>query len=527
MVPGVATDAAPSWTAHAGESVWLAWRGTGSNTSVFVAGTSTFQPAQGSGLYSFGPQHKVDGASATGSPAIASLEGTLYLFWTNAADGQIWWANSSDGETWAGVQALVLGGNEIPASSLSPAVVSGNGSLYLAWKGANTDTRIWFATFTGKTWSDQESISPASGGTPAAGSAVGIALQGSTVHVAWAGAERSSLWWSARSNGAWAPQKEIFAGPAAGAALVVDGNGVLWMAWSVPTPGVPFSGALCFASLGADGTWSRQTSRWGIASALSPSLVSTGDDPTGIMMAWKGNESDTGIYYGPLRLPAITYDFGFAEINIRNMRTGHAGFKDGTDTDFASFGVQLAGQPPTILTASLGNQTGGVVPVKLNVPRVVVQDTDSVFMTYFVTNSSQPGAADFVANVASNVLTAVEKADEAAIKAFFGVDLSWLTPAEAGALLGAQLGNTILPGLGVVIGAVAGYLASDVFGFFQPDCDGPVAVGVHVFTYAELRNMVNTPAPYVAAEDNPGITSASGCGSNSDYVVVWQVAAAS
>ena len=143
VVPGVATDAAPSWTAHAGESVWLAWRGTGSNTSVFVAGTSTFQPAQGSGLYSFGPQHKVDGASATGSPAIASLEGTLYLFWTNAADGQIWWANSSDGETWAGVQALVLGGNEIPASSLSPAVVSGNGSLYLAWKGANTDTRIW------------------------------------------------------------------------------------------------------------------------------------------------------------------------------------------------------------------------------------------------------------------------------------------------------------------------------------------------------------------------------------------------
>src|ERR1700685_709902 len=97
LVPGVATEAAPSWTTHVGKSIWLAWRGTGNDTSVFVAGTSTFQPDKGSGLYSCAPQRKVDGPSTTDAPTIASLDGRLYLFWTNATDGQIWWANSSDG----------------------------------------------------------------------------------------------------------------------------------------------------------------------------------------------------------------------------------------------------------------------------------------------------------------------------------------------------------------------------------------------------------------------------------------------
>jgi hypothetical protein len=45
--------------------------------------------------------------------------------------------------------------------------------------------------------------------------------------------------------------------------------------------------------------------RASIAPSFRPAMVSTGNDNTDIMMTWmQGNAF--GIYYGPLRLPALT-----------------------------------------------------------------------------------------------------------------------------------------------------------------------------------------------------------------------------
>jgi hypothetical protein len=50
-------------------------------------------------------------------------------------------------------------------------------------------------------------------------------------------------------------------------------------------------------------------------------MVSTGNDNTDIMMTWmQGNTF--GIYYGPLRLPALKYQFDLPSFEILNMGSG-------------------------------------------------------------------------------------------------------------------------------------------------------------------------------------------------------------
>jgi hypothetical protein len=106
------------------------------------------------------------------------------------------------------------------------------------------------------------------------------------------------------------------------------------------------------------------------------------------------------------------------------------------------------------------------------------------------------------------------------------VDLSGLTPQEAGALVGAQLGSIVLPGLGTVLGALAGWFADNIESLIFPNCDGPVAVAVYVFSAAQLlqRTQNAQNGVYVQTDEHQGVTSDKGCGQNSDYQVTWNVA---
>ena len=83
-----------------------------------------------------------------------------------------------------------------------------------------------------------------------------------------------------------------------------------------------------------------------------------------------------------------------------------------------------------------------------------------------------------------------------------------------------------MPLLGSALGALAGWLVGDFWGFAFPDCDGPVAAGVHIYTGAQLRALVLTKGDgrqYGSLDNNPGVASPSGCGSNSNYDVYWTV----
>jgi hypothetical protein len=208
------------------------------------------------------------------------------------------------------------------------------------------------------------------------------------------------------------------------------------------------------------------------------------------------------------------------------MRSGSLLGKTESDTDYVSFGLAIVGQTPQVKTLSVGDQTGGNVNVGLNFSKVTVQDTDTVILNYAIINSSSgpSQSAAFLEKNGAQLLSAAEKAYLLALTSLSKLPFSALTPQEEGALIGAQLGGIILPGLGVVLGAIAGWFVDSVAGFLWPNCDGPVANGLYVWSGPALRAlMVQNPNGHVQADDNPGVNSASGCGSNSDYQVTWQI----
>ena len=106
-----------------------------------------------------------------------------------------------------------------------------------------------------------------------------------------------------------------------------------------------------------------------------------------------------------------------------------------------------------------------------------------------------------------------------AVEEELGLPLVALSPQEAGAH--RRPAWCLYPaGIGAVIGAIAGWFVDSVAGFIFPDCDGPVAAGLYVFSATQLRYL--TPnGLYIGTDENPGVTSGSGCGDNSDYQVTW------
>jgi hypothetical protein len=152
----------------------MAWKGQGSDPGIYVAASTSLQPQPNptTGQYSFGPQQQVPNVGTAKSLAIASLQGTLYLFWRGEIDSTIYWARSSDGKNWIGVKPLEMGeslggANDYKAAtSHAPTVVSGNDSLLFVLGGADKDYRIWYSTLNGGPWNLQQSVTAGSGGAP-------------------------------------------------------------------------------------------------------------------------------------------------------------------------------------------------------------------------------------------------------------------------------------------------------------------------------------------------------------------------
>jgi hypothetical protein len=324
-ISGVGTSEAPAWTVHNDNSVWIVWKGSGTDTTIWFTSAPSLQP-NSSGVYGFSGQNPVKTSSgstfatSTG-PAIASLNGTFYLFYKGAADDYIYWATSNDGATWADHHKLALGNsahsqdnNQNPETSAAPAVVSANDCLYLFWKGKNDNAIYWTVTSDKQNpglWAFQQKIT-APGGTPETGDSPAIALAGQTIHLVWKGPSDDNIYWSTYStpvnpdsnnldlatSGPWSKQQQILSGSAHSPAIVCDGNGVAWLAYTGSNGGVSFAGL-------QNGQWSPVYNRLGIGSSKGPALISTGKDNASIMMAWKGISNDAGIYYGSMIGPQV------------------------------------------------------------------------------------------------------------------------------------------------------------------------------------------------------------------------------
>ena len=324
-IPGVGTTEKPAWTVHDNNSVWIVWKGSGTDTTIWFSSAPSLQP-NSSGVYAFTGQNQVKTASGgvfetSSGPAIASLNGTFYLFYKGASDNYIYWATSTDGATWTDKHKLALGNsvlsqnnNQNPQTSAGPAVASANNCLYLFWKGASDNDIYWTVTSDKANpglWAFQQKVTTPAG-TPETVDTPAITLAAQTIHLVWKGQSDDNIFWSTYSTpvdpdgnnidlqttGPWSNQQQILSGSADSPAIVCDGNGVVWLAYTGSNGGVSYAGLV-------NGQWKPVYNRLGIGSSKAPALISTGSSNTFIMMAWKGAGNDGGIYYGSMIGPQV------------------------------------------------------------------------------------------------------------------------------------------------------------------------------------------------------------------------------
>lgn len=548
LVSDVGTSDSPAWTNH-DKVVWMAWKGQGTDRAIYVTQTRTQQPQSTTkagtsdlvnGAYSFNPQQKAIDDATAASPAIVSYAGALYLFWCNAADGNIHWASCNDGKTWTNLQAIGIGdslagpsaNNARATTNHAPTAVAANNNIYLFWRDTKSG-KVAYATYSHGYWL-QSTVSPASGGTPTTSEAPAVALTSSTIEVAWRGSGEGAVWWSSlplAGGSGWTPQQQIFPKTTVPPAMICDGNGVVWLTWisdpadALSVSSIPwsantasFGGAvLCFASLETGGKqWSTRCVREGISPGYRPALVSTAADSQSIMMSWRNPGTDQGIYYGALRLPAKSYVFEIKGFTCHTPRSGSV-LGAGTDTNYAAISAQVTGTKQAITkTASCGDQsTGQSYSTPLSTTPVSVPDNGVVVMTYTLVNSSQPP---------SQVTGYLESSAEKLVQAGASYAAS-AAGAALGTAIGAAIGTGTVPLLGSALGALAGFLVSDAWGVLFPNCDGPIASAVRVMSAAQL--LTATGATVADQQPSPGMqppmVTQDGCGANPNYTVDWCV----
>ena len=195
-----------------------------------------------------------------------------------------------------------------------------------------------------------------------------------------------------------------------------------------------------------------------------------------------------------------TATFSLDSFRITDTRSRH------NDTDYVSFTLLVrdaAGKgTPQTLKKSMGDVNNGTHAVNLSFPNVVVPTNGSVVFNYLIVNSghSSEGTVDKALETVGSSL------------------------AEKGLVAGGTaIGSAILPGLGSILGAIAGWLAGEIKNILTANCDGPVAAEQVTLTYKDL--MAKTAhGPYSHETPQPGTDSATGCGSNSMYYVKWHIA---
>jgi len=532
QIPNAITSAGPAWTIYGAApqlKTLMAWKGEATDTRIFWSTSSALLPDPNSNQYTWTPEQPVPGALTSSSPALATLKGVPYLVWKGAGtDGSMYWSKFDENGGWTAPQAVSGAGG----TSEGPALVTLSDTLYLAWMDENNGTRIFWSTSKdgGTTWAPQEQINGA-----ATSASPALATDGeSTVYMAWKGENPdTTVWWAKCNDGRkWTTQQRGPVGAIVGPAIAVDGNKTLWVALTAIMVGqntiypVYVGGTAVYFSYLNDepaNRWSPRAQQDLADTPNRPALIPTGKDSSGLMLAWRATEYSP-VSYSRLLLPPQTVQFSIPDFTIKNMRSGSFGIKNESDTVYVGLSAKIKGQPVVKCIVAAGDHHGGEVGVTgCGSGILTIHPGDLVYFHYALINwgKGASSATAFLDNAAGALLNAVEKADEAAIQSLTQLPLSQLSPQEAGALIGAQIGCTI-PGVGVILGAIAGWFADAILGFAFPDCDGPVAAGLYILDAETIRE-ITAGGPYIRIDENPGVDSTSGCGSNSDYQVIWNV----
>jgi hypothetical protein len=87
-------------------------------------------------------------------------------------------------------------------------------------------------------------------------------------------------------------------------------------------------------------------------------------------------------------------------------------------------------------------------------------------------------------------------------------------------LVGAQIGTFVMPVIGSILGAAAGWLVESLANIVFANCDGPVAVEQAVLSGAAMRSATLAGQAVTQQTTHRGHSSGAGC-RDSLYRVSW------
>jgi hypothetical protein len=233
------------------------------------------------------PQGRVPGvASSSGPSAIGIYRTLIFVAWKGAnADPRIWYS-TFDGMTWQPQTSIPNVG-----TSARPALAIYGGRLYVAWKGAGRDNGLWYTSCDMHSthqpnWAPQALV-------PHVGSTTGPALctYYSKLYMIWKGSHDDGLWYSSFDAAGWQPQARIPGvgtthSPAA-AVYLRAAREALFVAWKGS-----HDDGLWYSSFDGQG-WRSQARVPGVGSTHGPTLAQY---QKRLYLVWKGSH-DPGIWY--------------------------------------------------------------------------------------------------------------------------------------------------------------------------------------------------------------------------------------
>lgn len=207
----------------------------------------------------------------------------------------------------------------------------------------------------------------------------------------------------------------------------------------------------------------------------------------------------------------MSYDFSIDKVEAKEIRSRK------TDTIYISISVAVAGHETRTLSRRIGDKGKGTFYPDMVLRDVPVADNEIAVFSYIIINNGR-GDPDVAERLLRGAATQLAETGANAVRDV----VTTAAGATAGAALGALVGSPV-PIVGTFVGAALGGLTAKLLGslidMVDPNCDGPLAAGTHIFPGVSLAG----GSPVSQCDHNPGIDSPAGCGANSNYFTTWRV----
>ncbi|MGW0363664.1 hypothetical protein [Streptomyces sp. NPDC002990] len=141
------------------------------------------------------------GAQTSHGPAMATFGNTVFMVWKAIGDESPYWVQFN-GSSWSAIKPLPVAAGTVLLSD-TPALIPSLTGLTMAYKGTQSDARIWLSDFQpGSSWSAPRPAVPTDGAIHTShGPAIGT--QDGVPRLSWKGLGDQKVWSSAQNGGRW------------------------------------------------------------------------------------------------------------------------------------------------------------------------------------------------------------------------------------------------------------------------------------------------------------------------------------